>query len=86
VVTEFARRPLGGDGRRLDFLTAREAEVVRLVASGLSNEEMARALYISPLTAKTHVTRAIAKAGVRDRVQLVILAYESGLVSVPGSA
>ncbi|MEU7866255.1 response regulator transcription factor [Dactylosporangium sp. NPDC049140] len=84
VVTEFARRPLGGGGRRLDFLTAREAEVVRLVASGLSNEEIARALYISPLTAKTHVTRAIAKAGVRDRVQLVILAYESGLVSVPG--
>ncbi|MFI5911450.1 response regulator [Dactylosporangium sp. NPDC051541] len=81
VVTEFARRPLAGAGRRLDFLTAREVEVVRLVASGLSNDEIARELYISPLTAKTHVTRAIAKAGVRDRVQLVILAYESGLVT-----
>jgi DNA-binding NarL/FixJ family response regulator len=81
VVTEFARRPLTGTGRRLDFLTAREVEVVRLVASGLSNEEVARALHISPLTAKTHVTRALAKAGVRDRVQLVILAYESGLVT-----
>ncbi|GAA3272160.1 response regulator transcription factor [Dactylosporangium vinaceum] len=81
VVTEFARRPLAGAGRQLDVLTARESEVVRLVASGLSNEEIARELYISPLTAKTHVTRAIAKAGVRDRVQLVILAYESGLVT-----
>ncbi|GGM41524.1 response regulator [Dactylosporangium sucinum] len=65
---------------RLAALTPREVEIVRLVASGLSNEEIAARLYISPLTAKTHVTRAIAKAGVRDRVQLVILAYESGLV------
>ena len=54
--------------------------MVRLVAAGLSNEEIARELFISPLTAKTHVTRAIAKVGVRDRVQLVILAYSSGLV------
>ncbi|WP_433609788.1 response regulator [Dactylosporangium sp. CA-139114] len=84
VVTEFARRPVPGGGRRLEPLTAREAEVVRLVASGLSNEEIARALFISPLTAKTHVTRAIAKTGVRDRVQLVILAYEAGLVTVRG--
>ena len=52
--------------------------MVRLVAAGLSNEEIARELFISPLTAKTHVTRAIAKVGVRDRVQLVILAYSSG--------
>ncbi|GAB2810201.1 response regulator transcription factor [Actinocorallia aurea] len=67
----------------LEALTARENEVVRLVARGLSNEEIARELVISPLTAKTHVTRAIAKLGVRDRVQLVILAYERGLVA-PG--
>jgi DNA-binding NarL/FixJ family response regulator len=83
VVTQFAHRPsaapaAGGD--RLAVLTAREREVVRLVATGMSNEDIARELVISPLTAKTHITRAIAKLGVRDRVQLVILAYEDGLV------
>jgi DNA-binding NarL/FixJ family response regulator len=61
-------------------LTPREIEVARLVAEGLSNEEIAEVLVISPLTAKTHVTRAIMKLGVRDRVQLVIVAYEEGLV------
>lgn len=70
-------------GKRLAALTAREVEVVRLVATGLSNEQIAAELVISPLTAKTHITRAIAKLGVRDRVQLVILAYEDGLVA-PG--
>ncbi|HEX5204498.1 MAG TPA: response regulator transcription factor [Actinoplanes sp.] len=84
VVGEFANRPVaavasGGD--RLGVLTEREREVVRLVARGLSNEEIARELVISPLTAKTHITRAIAKLGVRDRVQLVIIAFEDGLVS-----
>ncbi len=83
VVTQFAHRPpatpaAGGD--RLAVLTAREREVVRLVATGASNEDIARELVISPLTAKTHITRAIAKLGVRDRVQLVILAYADGLV------
>ena len=83
VVGQFANRPVaaagapGGD--RLAALTGREREVVRLVASGLSIEEIARELVISPLTAKTHITRAIAKLGVRDRVQLVILAFEDGL-------
>jgi DNA-binding NarL/FixJ family response regulator len=83
VVTRFAHRPAAvptGGGGRLAPLTAREREVVRLVASGLSNEDIARKLVISPLTAKTHITRAITKLGVRDRVQLVILAYEDGLV------
>ncbi|WP_328460807.1 response regulator transcription factor [Actinoplanes sp. NBC_00393] len=84
VVGEFAHRPAPAaatpGGSRLAVLTEREREVVRLVASGLSNEEIARELVISPLTAKTHVTRAIAKLGVRDRVQLVIVAYEDGLV------
>ena len=83
VVTQFAHRPpaapAGGDDR-LAVLTAREREVVRLVATGLSNEDIARELVISPLTAKTHITRAITKLGVRDRVQLVIVAYEDGLV------
>ncbi|MGK5678304.1 response regulator [Actinoplanes sp. URMC 104] len=83
VVGQFAHRPVaaaaspGAD--RLAVLTDREREVVRLVASGLSNEEIARELVISPLTAKTHITRAIAKLGVRDRVQLVIVAFEDGL-------
>jgi len=84
VVGQFAHRPVpaaaaGGD--RLAVLTDREREVVRLVASGLSNDEIARELVISPLTAKTHITRAIAKLGVRDRVQLVIIAFEDGLVT-----
>ncbi|GAA4930129.1 response regulator transcription factor [Actinoplanes utahensis] len=84
VVGQFAHRPVaaaaapGGD--RLAVLTDREREVVRLVATGLSNDDIAAALVISPLTAKTHVTRAIAKLGVRDRVQLVIVAYQDGLV------
>ncbi|WP_030434295.1 response regulator transcription factor [Actinoplanes subtropicus] len=83
VVGQFAHRPVpaaaaGGD--RLAVLTDREREVVQLVATGLSNEEIARELVISPLTAKTHITRAIAKLGVRDRVQLVIIAFEDGLV------
>jgi len=82
VVKQFAHRPAPapGGGTRLAALTARELEVVRLVASGLSNEDIARELVISPLTAKTHITRAISRLGVRDRVQLVILAYEEGLV------
>jgi DNA-binding NarL/FixJ family response regulator len=84
VVGQFAHRPVPAAGRaggdRLSVLTGREREVVRLVATGLSNDEIAATLVISPLTAKTHVTRAITKLGVRDRVQLVILAYEDGLV------
>jgi DNA-binding NarL/FixJ family response regulator len=71
---------VGDPAALLGVLTTREVEVARLVAEGLSNDEIGRRLYISPLTAKTHVTRALAKLGVRDRVQLVILAYESGLV------
>jgi DNA-binding NarL/FixJ family response regulator len=80
VVGQFAHRPMAApNGDRLAALTEREREVVRLVATGLSNEEIARDLVISPLTAKTHITRAIAKLGVRDRVQLVIVAFEEGL-------
>ena len=82
VIGQFAHRPAAAPtgGARLATLTARELEVVGLVATGLSNEDIARELMISPLTAKTHITRAIAKLGVRDRVQLVILAYGEGLV------
>ncbi|WP_250033089.1 response regulator [Paractinoplanes maris] len=80
VVSQFAHRPAAAPrGDRLAVLTGREREVVRLVATGLSNDDIARELVISPLTAKTHITRAIAKLGVRDRVQLVIIAFEEGL-------
>src|SRR5947207_3273462 len=63
-----------------DVLTEREREVVALVAEGLSNEEIAERLYVSPTTAKTHVSRAMVKLHARDRAQLVVIAYESGLV------
>ena len=65
---------------RLDALTARELEVVTLVAAGLSNEDIAGRLFVTPLTAKTHVNRAMTKLGARDRAQVVVIAYESGLV------
>jgi DNA-binding NarL/FixJ family response regulator len=86
VVEQFAHRqgPAPVARRQLSALTSRELEVVELVALGLSNEEIADRLTISPLTAKTHITRAISKLNVRDRVQLVILAYESGLVQPGG--
>jgi DNA-binding NarL/FixJ family response regulator len=64
-------------------LTEREREIVALVAAGLSNDEIAAELVVSPLTAKTHVSRAMIKLGARDRAQLVVLAYENGLAE-PG--
>lgn len=64
----------------LEALTEREREVMALVAAGLSNEEIAQRLVVSPATAKTHVSRAMVKLGARDRAQLVVFAYESGLV------
>jgi DNA-binding NarL/FixJ family response regulator len=66
--------------RELDALTDREREVMALVAEGLSNDEIAERLYVSPMTAKTHVSRAMTKLAARDRAQLVVYAYESGLV------
>ncbi|MFF5367663.1 response regulator [Streptomyces sp. NPDC013187] len=69
-----------GRGERLDALTVREREVLVLVAGGHSNDEIAERLEVSPLTVKTHVNRAMAKLGARDRAQLVVTAYESGLV------
>jgi DNA-binding NarL/FixJ family response regulator len=72
------------DATRLSVLTEREREVLSLVATGLTNDEIAASLYMSPLTAKTHVSRAMTKLGARDRAQLVVVAYETGLVR-PGS-
>jgi DNA-binding NarL/FixJ family response regulator len=84
VVATFAGRPTPRSTPAVTELTARELEVVRLVARGLDNTAIASRLVISPLTAKTHVTRALGKLGLRDRVQLVIWAYETGVVH-PGS-
>ncbi|MGW5422517.1 response regulator [Streptomyces sp. NPDC003943] len=83
LIEEFAARsrpPAGGVAAPLAQLTDREREVMALVGLGLSNEEIARRLVVSPLTAKTHVSRTMVKLGARDRAQLVVLAYESGLV------
>ncbi|RFU83188.1 DNA-binding response regulator [Streptomyces triticagri] len=70
----------GDHAERLAALTGREREVLVQVAAGLSNDEIAERLTVSPLTVKTHVNRAMAKLGARDRAQLVVIAYESGLV------
>jgi DNA-binding NarL/FixJ family response regulator len=81
LIAEFAARSKEpAAAAALDHLTDREREVMALVGIGLSNEEIARRLVVSPLTAKTHVSRAMVKLGARDRAQLVVLAYESGLV------
>ncbi|MBL1088879.1 response regulator [Streptomyces sp. NPDC001739] len=72
--------PDGPGAERLAMLTGREREVLVLVAGGLSNDEIGEQLAVSPLTVKTHVNRAMAKLGARDRAQLVVIAYESGLV------
>ncbi|MET8064813.1 response regulator [Micromonospora sp. NPDC005686] len=84
LIAEFAARTRHPDpGPRLSALTEREREVLVLVAAGLSNDEIAARLVLSPATAKTHVSRIMTKTRVRDRAQLVVLAYESGL-TVPG--
>jgi DNA-binding NarL/FixJ family response regulator len=87
LIAEFVSRP---DHRRrapvaLEELTERELEVMGLVAEGLTNEEIAKRLVISPATAKTHVSRILLKLGARDRAQLVVMAYESGLVKAGGA-
>ena len=80
LIAEFTARVAQPDpGPRLSGLTDREREVMALVAAGLSNDEIAARLVLSPATAKTHVSRIMTKTQVRDRAQLVILAYESGL-------
>jgi DNA-binding NarL/FixJ family response regulator len=90
LIQDIAGRRSGPPLRRapasvLAGLTEREREVVALVAQGMSNDEIAAKLFLSPLTAKTHVSRAMTKLGARDRAQLVVFAYETGLVA-PGQA
>jgi DNA-binding NarL/FixJ family response regulator len=84
LIKEFAGRPTATPPQRteLERITAREREVLTLVGKGLSNAEIAGQLSISVATAKTYLTRLLAKLDARDRVQLVILAYEAGLASV----
>jgi DNA-binding NarL/FixJ family response regulator len=82
LISEFVARPpdaIAAAG--MERLTNREREVVAMVAHGLSNDEIAAAMVLSPTTAKTHVSRAMVKLGARDRAQLVVFAYQAGLVS-----
>jgi DNA-binding NarL/FixJ family response regulator len=82
LIDTYISRPLGSvSSAGLEGLTNREREAVALVAQGLSNDEIADRLVISPLTAKTHINRAMTKVHARDRAQLVVIAYESGLVA-----
>jgi len=81
LIGEFVSRPPRGSlGTALELLTNREREVVALAARGLSNDEIAADMVISPATAKTHISRAMTKLNARDRAQLVVFAYESGLM------
>jgi DNA-binding NarL/FixJ family response regulator len=87
LVAEFASRSKEPrPASELGVLTEREREVMALVAGGLTNDEIAERLYMSPATARTHVSRAMTKLGARDRTQLVVLAYETGLVRPGWSA
>ena len=87
LIADFASRPepIQPNDERVAVLTAREREVVALVAMGLSNGEIAEELVLSPATARTHVSRAMVKLGARDRSQLVVFAYNNGLVLQPAA-
>jgi DNA-binding NarL/FixJ family response regulator len=89
LITRFLAQPAedpAANSPQLALLTEREREVVVLVAQGLSNDDIAERLFVSPLTAKTHVNRAMTKLGARDRAQVVVIAYQSGLVNPHNSS
>jgi DNA-binding NarL/FixJ family response regulator len=79
VIRKFTRIPRAAPPKEVDGLTEREREILRLIATGLSNAEIGHQLYISETTVKTHVTHILQKLGLRDRVQAVVLAYQTGL-------
>ncbi|WP_406368913.1 response regulator transcription factor [Streptomyces sp. NBC_00647] len=81
LIHRYVTQPLPAAGDALEQLTSREREAVALAAQGLSNDQIADRMVISPMTAKTHINRAMTKLHTRDRAQLVVLAYESGLVA-----
>jgi DNA-binding NarL/FixJ family response regulator len=80
LIGEFSRQPTRAENPRFAEMTDREREVLVAIAKGLSNEELAETLFISENTVKTHVKRVLAKLGARDRIQAVVMAYESGLM------
>jgi DNA-binding NarL/FixJ family response regulator len=87
LIARFLAQPERADGsvpERLEVLTEREREIVALVATGLSNDEIAERLYVATSTVKTHVKRAMVKLAARDRAQLVVAAYQTGLVTANG--
>jgi DNA-binding NarL/FixJ family response regulator len=82
LIEQYVQRPTSErpSGKDFERLTEREVEVLRLVARGLSNQEIGDELFVSPATAKTHVSRLLMKLAARDRAQLIVIAYETGLV------